>query len=170
MSQNTVKARIQLKSDTESNWNKAIHFIPLKGEIIIYLADESHPFSRLKVGDGTTPVIDLPFITNNNSMSAQYHTTAEWNSRIDYIPDAGALIIYSDKSIIIKDGIAYYQPSFKIGDGVSYLIDLPFYDDYIMEHIMNTARHVSNEDRTFWNNKINCNDIVTDETLIINRQ
>ena len=59
---NTVKARIQLKCDTEENWNKAIHFIPLKGEIIIYSADDSHPFCRLKVGDGSTNVVNLPFI------------------------------------------------------------------------------------------------------------
>ena len=59
---NTVKARIQLKCDTEENWNKAIHFIPLKGEIIIYSADDSHPFPRLKTGDGITSIIDLPLL------------------------------------------------------------------------------------------------------------
>ena len=65
---NTIKTRIQLKSDTETNWNKAgpkngnPGFIPLRGELIIYLADETHAFSRLKVGDGETNVVDLPFI------------------------------------------------------------------------------------------------------------
>ena len=58
----TIKTRIQLKNDTESNWNKAVNFIPLKGELIIYSADGAHPFSRLKVGDGNTTVIALPFI------------------------------------------------------------------------------------------------------------
>ena len=57
-----IKTRIQLKNDTETNWNKAINFIPKQGEIIIYSADESHPFSRLKVGDGNTTVTTLPFI------------------------------------------------------------------------------------------------------------
>ena len=28
--------RIQHKIDTEENWNKAVNFVPLKGEIIIY--------------------------------------------------------------------------------------------------------------------------------------
>ena len=65
---NTIKTRIQLKSDTEANWNKAgpkdgsPGFIPLRGELIIYSADESHAFSRLKVGDGETNVVHLPFI------------------------------------------------------------------------------------------------------------
>jgi hypothetical protein len=65
---NTIKTRIQLKSDTEANWNKAgpkdgsLGFVPLRGELIIYSADETHAFSRLKVGDGSTNVINLPFI------------------------------------------------------------------------------------------------------------
>lgn len=65
---NTIKTRIQLKSDTEANWNKAgpkgdsLGFIPLRGELIIYSADETHAFSRLKVGDGETNVVNLPFI------------------------------------------------------------------------------------------------------------
>jgi len=65
---NTIKTRIQLKSDTEANWNKAgpkensNGFIPLSGELIIYSADAAHPFSRLKVGDGVTNVVKLPFI------------------------------------------------------------------------------------------------------------
>ena len=65
---NTIKTRIQLKSDTEANWNKAgpkdgsTGFVPLRGELIVYTADATHPFSRLKVGDGETNVVDLPFI------------------------------------------------------------------------------------------------------------
>lgn len=71
---NTTKARIQLKSDTETNWNKSVlqadggtklsgtSFVPLLGELIVYLADDTHPFSRLKIGDGETNVVRLPFI------------------------------------------------------------------------------------------------------------
>ncbi len=57
-----IKTRIQLKNDTETNWDRAVNFVPKQGEIIIYSADESHPFSRLKVGDGNTTVTALPFI------------------------------------------------------------------------------------------------------------
>ena len=65
---NTIKTRIQLKSDTEENWNKAgpkensNGFVPLLGELIVYTADATHPFSRLKVGNGQTNVVSLPFI------------------------------------------------------------------------------------------------------------
>ena len=67
-STNTLKTRVQLKSDTEANWNKAgpkdgsAGFVPLLGELIVYTADATHPFSRLKVGDGSTNVVSLPFI------------------------------------------------------------------------------------------------------------
>ena len=65
---NTIKTRVRLKSDTEENWNKAgpkdgsLGFVPLLGELIVYTADDAHPFSRLKVGDGNTNVVSLPFI------------------------------------------------------------------------------------------------------------
>lgn len=67
-STNTIKTRVQLKSDTEANWNKAgpkensPGFVPLLGELIVYTSDDAHPFSRLKIGDGQTNVTRLPFI------------------------------------------------------------------------------------------------------------
>jgi len=36
--------------------------VPLLGELIIFSADDAHPFSRLKVGNGTDDVLTLPFI------------------------------------------------------------------------------------------------------------
>ena len=64
----TMKTRVQLKRDTEANWNLAgpkensPGFIPLEGEVIIYTPDATHNYSRLKVGDGSTNVTLLPFI------------------------------------------------------------------------------------------------------------
>jgi len=66
MASNTIKTRIQLKNDTEAHWDLAKNFIPKQGEVIIYSTDDSHPFSRLKVGDGNTSVINLPFIGSHN--------------------------------------------------------------------------------------------------------
>ena len=62
-----LNTRIQLKNDTEAHWNLATNFIPLMGEVIIYTADDTHPFSRLKVGDGNTNVINLPFLWPENT-------------------------------------------------------------------------------------------------------
>ena len=53
--------RIQHKHDIETNWNKAVNFTPLAGEIIVYDNDETYNFARIKIGDGVTKVSDLPF-------------------------------------------------------------------------------------------------------------
>jgi len=174
MANNTIKTRIQLKNDTEANWNKAKNFIPLRGEAIIYSTDSTHPFSRLKIGDGTTPVIDLPFIDSNsvNGINIQAKTTEEWNNKINYIPAEGQLIIYLNYRTIQKDDHNIKIAGLKIGDGNSYLIDLPFLgetEQFVYEHINNTTIHISNEERQFWNNKINCDEIIAEETLILNR-
>ena len=59
--------RIQLKHDTETNWNKAVNFIPKAGEMIIYDADGTNPV-RIKIGDGITGVNSLPFQGSNVQM------------------------------------------------------------------------------------------------------
>ena len=59
MSEKKLKTRIQQKTDTKANWDKAVNFVPLKGEAIIY-----SDLNKMKVGDGTTSVGNLPFVTN----------------------------------------------------------------------------------------------------------
>lgn len=54
--------RIIQKHETEANWNKATKFIPKLGEVIIYDPDANHTTSRIKIGDGTTVVANLPFM------------------------------------------------------------------------------------------------------------
>ena len=66
----TKKARILLKNDSTENWNKATNFIPLLGEVIIYNDAGEDGEARIKMGDGTTLVADLPFID-------EYITAAE---------------------------------------------------------------------------------------------
>ena len=65
MMNNTLKARIVHKHELERDWKEAINFIPLQGEIIVYIPDSTHSYSRLKIGDGITPVNDLPFFGEN---------------------------------------------------------------------------------------------------------
>lgn len=57
----TIKTRISHKHDIEENWNMAVNFKPLAGELIIYDPDSTHPYSRFKIGDGETSVSSLPF-------------------------------------------------------------------------------------------------------------
>lgn len=57
-----VNVRVQLKHDTEANWNKATSFIPMAGEVIIYDPDTTITYPRTKIGDGVRTVPNLPFI------------------------------------------------------------------------------------------------------------
>ena len=58
-----IKTRIRNKHDLEANWQKAVNFIPLAGEMIVYDPDDSHAQPRIKIGDGTATVNSLPFCT-----------------------------------------------------------------------------------------------------------
>lgn len=56
-----IKSRIINKHDVEANWDKAVNFIPEKGEIIVYDIDSNYSYERFKLGDGVTTAINLPF-------------------------------------------------------------------------------------------------------------
>lgn len=168
---NTVKARLQVKKDTEAHWNLARNFIPLAGEPIVYSVDDTHMSPRLKIGDGTTYVTDLPFITAN-TISNEYiksGTTEYWNSQPSFVPDNCTIIIYTDK----YNNQSTTIPGIKIGDGNTYCIDLPFINDDITiqlnEHINNTDIHVTPQDKIFWNNKLNYDNLILEENLIFTR-
>ena len=75
MEKNT-KTRIQHKHDSAENWNKAINFVPLIGELIVYDADENYSYPRFKVGDGETTVVNLAF-ANEQNLSTQVQS--DWN-------------------------------------------------------------------------------------------
>lgn len=67
MANKPFNSRIQLKHDTEAHWILAQNFSPLAGELIIYDVDAAHSTPRFKVGNGTTNVNNLPFITNGTN-------------------------------------------------------------------------------------------------------
>lgn len=62
-----INARIIFKHDTEANWKLATNFTPKAGELILYDPspnDTNYPYdyTRIKLGDGSTKVNDLPFL------------------------------------------------------------------------------------------------------------
>ncbi len=61
MAENTIKARIQSKNDTEERWLLS-SFKPKKGEIVVYNPDENYLFPRLKIGDGINSINNLSFM------------------------------------------------------------------------------------------------------------
>lgn len=63
MAEKSLQARIQNKCDTTANWEKATNFVPKKGEIIVYSDGGGTGIPKMKVGDGTTKVGSLEFIS-----------------------------------------------------------------------------------------------------------
>lgn len=76
MAEKTLNTRIQHKHDTAANWQKATSFVPKEGEIIIYDKDANYSYQRIKIGDGTRTVTDLPFII----------TKPDWNENDETSP------------------------------------------------------------------------------------
>lgn len=79
---NTIKTRILNKIDTSNKWNEQKNFKPLKGEFVIYQDEENSP--KVKVGDGTTPINELPFIFGQSSADLGINII---NSKITTIND-----------------------------------------------------------------------------------
>lgn len=98
-------------------------------------------------------------------------TTAGWNEKMSYVPIKGEIVIYSDRRIV--GGINF--PGIKIGDGMAYVVDLPFFGEdetniiinLLNNHINNTQVHVTSEEKSFWNNKLNYQ--IDGENLIFTR-
>ena len=88
-----------------------------------------------------------------------YDSKENWDSQLELIAEKGAVYIYSGYTFIEDEsGNRTEIAGIKIGDGTSYLIDMPFISDaatyLITSHISNSAAHVSSADRKFWNNKV----------------
>ena len=64
-----INTRVINKHDTEANWNSHPSFIPDKSEIIVYDKDNNYNYPRVKIGDGVTTVVALPFIDDNTLTS-----------------------------------------------------------------------------------------------------
>jgi len=109
-------------------------------------ADFGSDKKQLELDFGTVYVI-------SGDCKVLYATTATWNSKPQLISEAGYIYIYSDyRQNLQGDNIA----SMKVGDGTSYLIDMPFTDDLLYAHLANSDIHITPEEREFWNNKVRC--------------
>lgn len=104
-----VQARIQSKHDTTANWDAAIGFIPLAGEIIIYDDWKTKTWTTeeygetvtktiyipgIKIGSGNAYVQDLGFVDedlrqqlmdhiNNQNLHVTLGEKAFWNNKIN---------------------------------------------------------------------------------------
>ena len=82
-------------------------------------------------------------------------TTAHWAQFPTYVAEKDVIYVYTDYRTI--DGKA--TPGIKIGDGTSFLIDMPFVTGNTKElydHINNEFVHVTFTEKRLWNNKVTC--------------
>lgn len=154
--------------------------------------------NKLDVGFGNTQFVDIggtydynnlvnrPSINSivlegNLSLSdlglgaVYYDTTANWNLQRDLIAERGAIYIYSDYTYI-DDGYGNLIPiaGLKVGDGTSYLIDMPYASgadsETLLRHISNHDIHITNEERASWNNKVTAfMDSSNPDTLVLSK-
>lgn len=112
-------------------------------------------------------------ITGKNIMIG---TTAEWQAHSTYIAPEGTICIYSDRgSYQDTNNNTITVPGIKISDGFAYVTSLPFVGDDVIaavrtelnNHINDNVRHITADERTFWNNKLNT--LMDGETLVLNR-
>lgn len=54
------------------------------------------------------------------------HTTAEWQQLSELVSARGSIYIYSDARSYQDGEETVYVPGIKVGDGTSYVVDLPF--------------------------------------------
>ena len=126
--------------------------------------------------------------TINARIQLKRDTTENWNNARGFIPMAGEVIVYTDYETKTYQTEEYGEmvtktvqiPNIKIGTGNAYVQDLAFVDektrDILMAHIQDHDIQVTLQEKVFWNNKINVDDVkeqatgeLEDETLILNR-
>ena len=101
-------------------------------------SDHANLDAQATVVSRVTGALSMPSSGRKEVISA---TTEEWNSKPNYISVKDIIYVYTDHNVISEESI----PGIKVGDGVTYLIDLPF---------VTGGCEVTQEQIDFWNNKV----------------
>lgn len=95
---------------------------------------------------------ELGTIYQTGDCKVLYNTTEYWNSHPQLVAKRGYLYVYADYKQVDNEDI----PGIKAGDGTSYLIDMPFIDKPLDAHVADTVKHITDQERQAWNNKVRC--------------
>lgn len=97
-----------------------------------------------------------------------FNSTEYWTENIDIVSERNTIYVYTDYKQT-EDG--HYIAGVKVGDGMAYVVDLPFMDMLMEQHMTDATIHVTPEEKEFWNNKVNVVDDarLVNGTLILNR-
>lgn len=131
---------------------------------------------RCKIGNGISTWNQLPFFVLtqdlNNYAQVIIKNEQDWASSSFVISHKGQIYVYIKQN---QNNEEITSARVKIGDGETFILNLPFVDDFVKElldnHTQNTNVHTTLAEKVFWNNKININDTseVIENTLIFNR-
>ena len=94
-----VKTRIINKHATAAVWDSKPNFIPLQAELIIYDKDDQYAYERYKIGDGSTPVAQLPFLVNPHTHEFK---GTEGTVTANYTPAGSVSVTSTPKGTISK--------------------------------------------------------------------
>lgn len=114
------------------------------------------PTVILRMPESLVGELTIPTVTGGVRVVA--HTTEEWNSKPQYIPQKGSIVVYTDHHVV--DGVNY--PGMKFGDGLAYVVDLPFVGEETSNeiiakldgHMADEVSHMQSGEREYWNNKL----------------
>ena len=140
------------------------------------LSADFQPSGNLKTSFNNTGDLETILKVLKQCYAKIYQDTKEnWNIQRDMIAEKNAIYVYTNYTYL-DDGIGNLTaaPAIKIGDGTSYLIDMPFVGQDVLSdwasHINNNSIHISENDRTFWNQKVSSFvDDNDEETLVLSK-
>lgn len=90
-----------------------------------------------------------------------FDTVSGWNEQSDLVSVKNAVYVYTDYQDTEEGKIA----GVKVGDGTTYVVDLPFTDKLVREHMADTEIHVTAAEKEFWNAKNRA--VAYGETLLL---
>lgn len=142
----------------EFNSDGTLKLTTTENEQVVPITFSSNP--QVNLDFGSVVMIDK----QGGEKNIYYGSTEYWNNQPRLIAERGCLYIYRDWKTL-EDG--KLLAGIKIGDGSSYLIDMPFTDEIWQEHVDDMIIHITQEEREFWNNKVRCYiDNIDGENLI----
>lgn len=108
-----------------------------------------------------------------NETAVHYDTKENWDSQRYLVAELGHFYIYSNAEVhYTETGEEIRIPAIKVGDGGSYLIDMPyvvFGSDHnnLTEHINDSSIHIDPNERSKWNKNVSMRINEETGTLIV---
>ncbi len=135
------------------------------------------PFEDISATNTQVALKQLNDKINVAQSSILFNTKEGWNAQPTLRTQENIIYVYTNA---FKLDSGEEIAGIKIGDGNAYLKDKAFISDYLANkiaelntqfqtHLADNVRHITADERTKWNNKLNCDNEVSDETLVINR-